>query len=143
MLAAMTRGRIKPTGGRWLWRLALGLFVLLVAAPVFLLLLFRFVPLPGTPEMLWSMAEGKGAHYTWSDDINPVLGRAVIGSEDQNFCRHHGFDWDEINKAVAAHDRNPARRMRGASTISQQTARTLFWCRCETGFARAWKPISP
>jgi monofunctional biosynthetic peptidoglycan transglycosylase len=50
----------------------------------------------------------------------------VIGSEDQNFCSHHGFDWGEIDKAVTAHERNPARRLRGASTISQQTARTLF-----------------
>src|SRR5580704_12012483 len=107
MLAAMGRGRInkpeKNAGWRWLRRLALLLFVALVAAPVLLLLLFRFVPLPGTPEMLLSMAEGKGAHYSWSDSISPTLGKAVIGSEDQNFCRHHGFDWDQINKAMAEH----------------------------------------
>ncbi len=41
-----------------------------------------------------SLIEGKGAHYAWSDQIPPVLGKAVIGSEDQNFCRHHGFDWN-------------------------------------------------
>jgi monofunctional biosynthetic peptidoglycan transglycosylase len=111
---------------RWPARVALALFVLLVAAPVALLLVFRFLPLPGTPEMLWSMAEGKGAHYHWSDDIAPVLGRAVIGSEDQNFCSHHGFDFKAIDQAVAAHRRNPNARLRGASTISQQTARTLF-----------------
>ena len=110
----------------WLGKLFLGLFVILVPAPILLLLIFRFVPLPGTPEMLWSMARGKGAHYAWSDDIAPFLGKAVIGSEDQNFCRHNGFDWEEIDKAVAAHERNPHRRMRGASTLSQQTARTLF-----------------
>jgi monofunctional biosynthetic peptidoglycan transglycosylase len=129
MLAAMARGRIdkqKGEGRHWLARTALSLFVLLVAAPVLLLLLFRFVPLPGTPQMLWSLAEGKGAHYTWSGDIAPVLGRTVIGSEDQNFCRHHGFDWGQIDKAMAAHDRHPSRRLRGASTLSQQTARTLF-----------------
>ena len=100
--------------------------MVLVAAPVLLLLLFRFVPLPGTPQMLWSLIEGKGAHYAWSDHINPVLARTVIGSEDQNFCSHHGFDWDEIDKAMAAHDRHPQKKLRGASTISQQTARTLF-----------------
>ena len=127
MLDTMARGRINSgQGRRWLRRLALALFVLLVAAPVLLLLLFRFVPLPGTPEMLLSMAEGKGAHYAWADDINPVLGRTVIGSEDQNFCSHHGFDWGQIDKAMAAHERHPTRHLRGASTLSQQTARTLF-----------------
>jgi monofunctional biosynthetic peptidoglycan transglycosylase len=120
----MGLGRINP--GSLLRRFALWLFVVLVAAPAALLLIFRFVPLPGTPQMLWSLAEGKGAHYAWSDHVAPVLGRTVIGSEDQNFCSHHGFDWDEIDKAMAAHERNPRRRLRGASTISQQTARTLF-----------------
>ncbi len=102
------------------------LFVVLVAAPVLLLLIFRFAPIPGTPQMLWSMANGRGARYHWSDHVPAFLGRAVIGSEDQNFCSHYGFDWKSINQAMAAHDRHPAKRLRGASTISQQTARTLF-----------------
>jgi monofunctional biosynthetic peptidoglycan transglycosylase len=110
----------------WLGRALIVLFLVLVAAPACLLLLFRFLPVPGTPEMLLSLIEGKGAHYAWRDDIAPALSRSVIGSEDQNFCSHHGFDWGEIDKAVAAHARNPAGRLRGASTISQQTARTLF-----------------
>lgn len=120
----MGRGGIRQ--GNWAGRVLLILFVLLVAAPVSLLLIFRFAPLPGTPQMLWSLAEGKGAHYAWSDDIAPFLGKAVIGSEDQNFCRHNGFDWKSIDQAVAAHERHPSRRLRGASTLSQQTARTLF-----------------
>jgi len=126
MLDAMARGRIKASGWRWPKRLALILFVILVAVPVLLLLLFRFVPLPGTPEMLLSVAEGKGVHYSWSDRITPTLGRAVIGSEDQNFCAHHGFDWGQIDKAMTDHARHPAHHLRGASTLSQQTARTLF-----------------
>ena len=123
----MAQERIKSAKGRsWLWTLGAVLFVLLVAAPVLLLLLFRSVPPPGTPEMLLSLAEGKGAHYSWSDRIAPALERTVIGSEDQNFCSHHGFDWGQIDKAVADHERHPARHLRGASTLSQQTARTLF-----------------
>ena len=110
----------------WLWRSLLTVFVLLVPAPVLLLLVFRFVPIPGTPEMLVSLAMGKGAHYEWSGDISPRLERAVIGAEDQNFCNHNGFDWDAINKAMEDHKRHPRKQMRGASTISQQTARTLF-----------------
>jgi monofunctional biosynthetic peptidoglycan transglycosylase len=102
------------------------LFALLVAAPILLLLLFRFAPLPGTPEMLVSLAMGKGAYYRWSDDISPRLERAVIAAEDQNFCTHHGFDYAAIQKAMEDHKRHPDKAMRGASTISQQTARTLF-----------------
>lgn len=107
-------------------RLLWTLFVFLVAAPVLLLLIFRFVPLPGTPEILWSLIQGKGARYAWSAHIDPFLAQVVIGSEDQNFCHHHGFDWKSINQAIQAHERHPHRRLRGASTISQQTARTLF-----------------
>ena len=113
-------------GRGWLWRAVAILFILLVPAPILLLLIFRIVPVPGTPEMLVSLIQGKGAHYRWSDDISPRLERAVIGAEDQNFCTHHGFDWASIDKAMADHKRHPAKPMRGASTISQQTARTLF-----------------
>jgi monofunctional biosynthetic peptidoglycan transglycosylase len=113
-------------GRGWLWRLVAALFILLVPAPILLLLVFRFVPVPGTPEMLLSLVEGKGANYSWSDDISPRLERAVIGAEDQNFCTHHGFDFAAINKAMEDHKRHPDRPERGASTISQQTARTLF-----------------
>lgn len=113
-------------GRGWLWRLVAILFILLVPAPILLLLLFRVVPVPGTPEMLLSLIEGKGASYSWSDNISPRLERAVIGAEDQNFCTHHGFDWKSINKAMADHKRHPNKPERGASTISQQTARTLF-----------------
>ena len=112
--------------GGWLRKLLLALFVLLVPAPILLLLIFRVLPVPGTPEMLLSLIQGKGASYSWSDDISPRLERAVIAAEDQNFCTHHGFDWVGIQKAVEEHNRHPKKPMRGASTISQQAARTLF-----------------
>jgi monofunctional glycosyltransferase len=124
MVAAMADKRIKRSG--WLGRILILLFVVVVAAPVILLLIFRVLPVPGTPQMLLSLIEGKGAHYAWSDAINPVLGRSVIGSEDQNFCSHHGFDWAALNQVMEEHRRHPERPMRGASTLSQQTARTLF-----------------
>lgn len=113
-------------GRGWLWRILALLFILLVPAPILLLLIFRYVPVPGTPEMLLSLIEGKGASYSWSDTISPRLARAVIGSEDENFCTHHGFDWKSIDKAMEDHKRHPNKPERGASTISQQTARTLF-----------------
>jgi monofunctional biosynthetic peptidoglycan transglycosylase len=123
----MARRRFTLWRGRgWLTRIGLILFVVLVAAPAALLLVFRFVPIPATPQMLLSAIEGKGARHQWVDDISPRLARAVIAAEDQNFCRHHGFDWGAIDKAVKEHERHPRAPMRGASTISQQTARTLF-----------------
>jgi len=126
MVAHGEGNRVMKGRRSWLWKLLLGLFVLLVPAPIFLLLLFRVLPIPGTPEMLVSLIQGKGAHYHWTDDISPRLERAVIAAEDQNFCTHHGFDWASINKAVEDHNHRPSKPIRGASTISQQAARTMF-----------------
>jgi len=124
----MARRRFGPVwrGREWLWRIFFAAFLILIAAPVLLLLVFRFVPIPGTPEMLVSLVQGKGAHYEWVGDVSPRLERAVIAAEDQNFCSHNGFDWAAIEKAVQDHKRHPNKPLRGASTISQQTARTLF-----------------
>ena len=126
---------IRARWSHWGWvRRVLALaFFFLVPAPILTLLLFRFVPIPGTPQMLASLITGKGAHYEWSGDISPRLERAVIGAEDQNFCTHHGFDFAAIQKALDEHKRNPNKPLRGASTISQQTARTLF-----LGYAGGW-----
>lgn len=112
----------------WIRRALAVIFALLVPIPILLILLFRFVPIPGTPQMLFSLATGHGAHYEWrgGDSISPALSRAVISSEDQRFCSHHGFDWNNIDEALRQHERHPHKQLRGASTISQQTARSLF-----------------
>jgi monofunctional glycosyltransferase len=112
----------------WVRRTLAIMFAFLVPIPVFLILVFRFVPIPGTPQMLFSLVTGRGAHYAWrsGDGISPYLGRAVISSEDQRFCSHHGFDWKDINEALREHERHPRKQLRGASTISQQTARSFF-----------------
>ncbi|HKU65786.1 MAG TPA: monofunctional biosynthetic peptidoglycan transglycosylase [Rhizomicrobium sp.] len=114
------------SGHGLLWKLLFTLFILLVPAPIILILIFRFLPIPGTPGMLVSLAQGKGVRYAWTGDISPRLERAVIAAEDQNFCTHNGFDWVGIQKAMDEHKRHPKKPMRGASTISQQAARTLF-----------------
>ncbi len=112
----------------WLRRIVGVLFFFALPAPVILLLLFRFVPIPGTPQMLVDRILARPVSFSWRsyESLPPVLGRAVIGAEDQNFCKHSGFDWEAINKVMEAHERDPAVPLRGASTISQQTARTLF-----------------
>ena len=111
----------------WLRKL-LTLFVLLfIVAPIALVLLFRFVPPPGTWLMAQRALEGRGWDYRWRklDDIDPDLVRAAIASEDARFCRHGGFDTEAIEQALAANRRNP-NRIRGGSTISQQTAKNVF-----------------
>lgn len=119
---------IRARWSRWGWvrRILFLAFFFLVPAPILTLLVFRFVPIPGTPAMLVSLVEGYGVHYRWRGDLSPRLGRAVIAAEDQNFCKHYGFDIEAINKAIAEHRRNPSEPLRGASTVSQQAARTLF-----------------
>jgi monofunctional glycosyltransferase len=112
----------------WLRRAAAVIFAFLVPLPILYLLVFRFVPVPATPQMALDFVTFQPVKYSWRsyDDISPNLGRAVIGSEDQDFCNHHGFDWKDIDTALKQHERHPHKRLRGASTISQQVARTLF-----------------
>jgi monofunctional biosynthetic peptidoglycan transglycosylase len=112
----------------WLRRTLTVLVAFLVPIPILLILLFRFVPVPGTPQMLTWLIAGDPVHYQWVgyDGIAPALGRAVIGSEDQDFCTHRGFDWKNIHDAIRQHARHPRKPLRGASTISQQVARTMF-----------------
>lgn len=69
---------------------------------------------------------GPTVYYHWVDmaNISPYLALAVVAGEDQTFPSHHGFAWASINKAIQANDAGG--RLRGASTISQQTAKNLF-----------------
>ncbi|HTO39500.1 MAG TPA: monofunctional biosynthetic peptidoglycan transglycosylase [Rhizomicrobium sp.] len=111
---------------RRLLRLLAVVIGIVIALPVVLILLFRFLPVPGTPQMLLGVLSGEGVHYSWRsfNQIAPSLPSAVIAAEDQRFCKHNGFDWAAIDKAMQEH--KDGRRLRGASTISQQTARSLF-----------------
>jgi monofunctional biosynthetic peptidoglycan transglycosylase len=113
---------------RWLRRIAIGMVVLLVPVPILLLLLFRIMPVPFTPQMVIGELSGDDVHYAWREasEISPYLFKAVIGGEDEKFCRHHGFDWQSIDQAIKSHERRPQKQLRGASTLSQQAARSLF-----------------
>jgi monofunctional biosynthetic peptidoglycan transglycosylase len=116
-------GRRKP----WLRRIMATVFFFALPAPAFLLLLFRFVPIPVTAQMLIDYATLNPVHYSWREagGISPYLGRAVIGSEDQEFCSHNGFDWKELSDSWRDYTRRH-KALRGASTLSQQTAREIF-----------------
>ncbi len=111
----------------WVRRVLSVLFFFALPAPVFLLLVFRFLPIPFTPQMAINLVTLNPVHYSWreADEISPYLGRAVIGSEDQNFCNHNGFDFKQMNDAWRDY-RLRHKPLRGASTLSQQTAREVF-----------------
>lgn len=94
--------------------------------------LFRFVPVPVTPLMVIRSIEQFQddrpvvLKKTWKplEKISPHLQLAVVCAEDQNFLNHHGFDFEAIEKAMEHNKKS--KRKRGASTISQQTAKNLF-----------------
>lgn len=113
-------------GARWLRRILFWLFTLAVVLPVALILLFRFVPVPATPLMIGTMLGDGPIAQSWVplEAISPNLVRAVIASEDGKFCSHFGFDLEAISDALE--DNANGSRLRGASTISQQTAKNLF-----------------
>ena len=122
LTAPHPRGRAKSI----LRQVVIWLFAIIVVLPVALVLLFRFIPPPTTPLMIGTMLTEGAVTQRWVplESISPNLVRAVIASEDGKFCSHYGFDLEAIDKAL---DRNAAGgRLRGASTISQQTAKNLF-----------------
>ena len=104
------------------WGLIIG-----VVVPVALTAIYRFVPPPGTILMAKRAIQGRGWDYSWRplEQISPALVQAAVASEDARFCEHHGFDFDAIQKAMEHNERHP-NRIRGASTISQQTAKNVF-----------------
>ena len=119
----------------WVRRLLVGLawvVGLFLALNVLLVGVFRFVPVPTSGLMVqrrvesWSSDKPYSSHHRWVplEEISPSLGVAVIAAEDQNFADHFGFDWQAIEKAVQHNEHS--RRKRGASTVSQQTAKNLF-----------------
>lgn len=75
---------------------------------------------------LWSDKKGYKTRYKWTswDRISPHAGIAVVAAEDQMFPEHFGFDLESISDALEKHSRG--KRLRGASTISQQVAKNLF-----------------
>ena len=87
---------------------------------------YRFVPPPVTATMLANAIDGRGIDKQWMSlsRMDPDIARAAIAGEDARFCTHHGFDFIAIQKALA-HDQR-GRRVRGGSTISQQTAKNVF-----------------
>ncbi|GAM96511.1 monofunctional biosynthetic peptidoglycan transglycosylase [alpha proteobacterium U9-1i] len=101
-------------------------FVAFVLAPVTWAAIYRVIDPPGTLLMMQRAAEGETIRHrpVPISRMSPHIVRAVIAAEDSNFCTHDGFDVEAIQDAVRSNARGG--RVRGASTVSQQTAKNLF-----------------
>ncbi len=104
--------------------LILGFLVLLPPVSV---LITKVVAPPVTILMLERFSQGRPIIKEWRslDRIAPSLQTAVIAAEDDGFCNHKGFDWEAIRIAAEHNARSP-NKVRGGSTISQQTAKNVF-----------------
>ncbi len=114
---------------RLLFRLSywpLRVFAYALAAAILLAGAFTVIDPPGGYYLAAEWVRLGHVEREWRDleDISPHLARAVMAAEDANFCDHWGFDLEAIEKAIAANAKG--RRVRGASTISQQVAKNLF-----------------
>ena len=109
-----------------LGRALLILLLTLVLLPIGGVLIHAVVPPPTTLLMVQQAVAGHGLDYRWRslNRISPRLVEAVIASEDAQFCSHDGFDFKAIEKAMDSNARG--RKVRGGSTISQQTAKNVF-----------------
>ncbi len=118
---------------RFIWVSALIFF----ATSILAVIIFRWVPIPGTILMVERYYANKWNHKPAKIDkkwvplsqISNNLQLAVVSSEDQNFLWHHGFDFDAIQEAMKYNEqeeKKPNPHLRGASTISQQTAKNAF-----------------
>lgn len=107
--------------------------VIFFGGSVLLTVAYKWIPPPVTPLMVGRWVEYKlsgdsaGINYQWRplEQISPNLQRAVISSEDRKFFIHHGFDWDAIETNWDKLQEG-AKKIKGASTISMQTARNVF-----------------
>lgn len=121
-----------------MWKRVAGIFlkvgIWFFLLSVFSVILFRFVPIPITPLMIIRCIEQKSAgeklrlQKSWRslEKISPAMPLAVIAAEDQNFEEHFGFDMDAIKKAEEYNEKYQGKRLKGASTITQQTAKNVF-----------------
>lgn len=115
------------------WRIFLKICLWFFMSSIGSVILFRWLPIPVTPLMLLRCGEQifdskrevkLKKQWVSLEEISPNLQLAVVCAEDQNFYEHFGFDFKSIEKAIEHNKKG--KRKRGASTISQQTAKNVF-----------------
>jgi monofunctional biosynthetic peptidoglycan transglycosylase len=132
MATTLSSGQTKRanTGRSWpgrIGRWAIKGGLIFAGGSVALVGVYKFVPPPLTATMIGNFIEGHGITKDWMplSEMDPDMARAAIAAEDSNFCTHHGFELKAIQKAF---ERNATgkKKIRGGSTISQQTAKNVF-----------------
>ncbi|CAM3168781.1 monofunctional biosynthetic peptidoglycan transglycosylase [Paracoccus aminovorans] len=121
--ALRRRWRPLRRAGLWLWGWTRWIGLRLLALMFVLVFLFSFINPPSTWTIIQGQREFPGRPArAWVDldEVSPHIVRAVVAAEDANFCAHWGFDMVEIRKVIASGS------SRGASTITQQTAKNVF-----------------
>ncbi|MHC1707960.1 MAG: monofunctional biosynthetic peptidoglycan transglycosylase [Bacteroidales bacterium] len=115
-----------------IWRIIRWIIILFFGSSILLTILYRFVPPPFTPLMLIRVTEQLTGSdpvrlkkdWVSLDKISNNLEQAVVAAEDNEFMEHYGFDFEAIKKAQEYNKKH--KRTKGASTISQQTAKNVF-----------------
>lgn len=128
MLLPTGNGEVEPMIKKIL-KFILKFFLWFIGLTVLWVLVYKFVPVPYTSLMAIRSIEGDEnyqTHHKWVpiDEISPSLQLAVICAEDQTFLSHNGFDRIAIEKALESNEKG--KKLRGGSTISQQTAKNVF-----------------
>ncbi len=114
----------------WILKI-IGAFLLLSVLTV---LLYKFINPPITPLMVIRVVEGAldgelvGISKEWKsyDEISKNVFKAVVSAEDARYMKHGGFDWKAIENAKKFNEKHKGKKVRGASTISMQTAKNVF-----------------
>jgi monofunctional glycosyltransferase len=111
---------------RRLKKALLGILLAVLLGPAAFILAHRFLPVPLTPLMVIRLVQGEGLAKDWVplEHMAPLLPAAVIAAEDNLFCAHQGFDLGALEAEIR--DYFAGRGVRGASTITMQTAKNLF-----------------
>ena len=116
---------------KYLVRLLIYVVVAFVTWSIGAVIVYKYVPVTVTPlKVIRFVQNFPDAGFKFSsrwvalDKINPSMVRAVISTEDNNFVEHHGIDYGAIKQAIK--DNRKKKRLRGGSTISQQTAKNVF-----------------
>ena len=95
---------------------------------IFSVIIYKYVPVYVTPLMvIRTVSSSESIHHKWIslEDMPKDIVKAVIASEDAHFLSHNGFDFKAIKQAIE-HNKKNNKTKRGASTISQQTAKNVF-----------------
>jgi monofunctional biosynthetic peptidoglycan transglycosylase len=118
---------------RWIWRLLWKTAIWFLGLSIGLVIIYRFVPVPITPLMVIRLFEQAfdpkkdvRLYKDWEpmSNISKNAPQAVVGAEDQKFLEHKGFDFEAMEKAWE--NNKKGKRIKGASTITQQTVKNVF-----------------